>query len=230
MHKNANNINFPEMLALLAHDMKNSLGILLDSLEDIIGDSQVLNDASSSPLSPLLYEAKRVNNCLVQLLTFYRMDSSQYAINVTFNPISEFIEDIITQNKALLDFKGIRTDIICPEGLSWFLDRDLMGSVLNNVLNNAFRYAGGRITISACEEAGMLILRVEDDGDGYPAYMLNSLSTLGTGINFKTGGTGLGLYFASLAAGAHNNKDKKGFIKINNGGRHGGGCFEIHIP
>lgn len=230
MHDDENRINFPEMLAFLAHDMKNSLGILLGTLEDLIGNLQLSNSINPLPISPLLYEAKRVNNSLVQLLTFYRMGNSQYTTNIVFNLIPEFIEDVVIQNKVLLDFKGIKTDIICPADLSWFLDRDLISGVLNNVLNNAFKYARDRITISAYEEAGTLILKVEDNGYGYPDYLLESLSICGTGINFKTGGTGLGLYFASLAASVHKNKNREGFIKISNGGRYSGGCFEIYLP
>jgi len=49
-------------------------------------------------------------------------------------------------------------------------------------------------------------------------------------VDFKTGSTGLGLYFSLMVAGMHVNQDKSGFISIINGGAMGGGVFSIHLP
>jgi len=68
------------------------------------------------------------------------------------------------------------------------------------------------------------------DGSGYPEYLLGCESTGTESVNFETGSTGLGLYFASQAARMHKNKGKEGFISISNDGHYSGGCFTIALP
>jgi len=50
------------------------------------------------------------------------------------------------------------------------------------------------------------------------------------GIDYKSGSTGLGLYFAGQIAHMHENKGRRGFIKTNNDGMNGGGKFAIYLP
>jgi signal transduction histidine kinase len=157
------------------------------------------------------------------------MDTDQLSINISQYPVAELLEENVLQNKPLLDFKGIGVVTECDDDLSWFLDRNLLSGVINNVLNNTFRYAKTRIKIRAVESNGWLALSIEDDGQGYPAGMLGT-DVRKSGISFTTGSTGLGLYFASAIAQLHRNKGKEGFISIRNSGEYGGGCFTITLP
>jgi len=154
-------------------------------------------------------------------------------INIDYYPVDEFIEDIVLQNEPVLSSKGIEIETDCAEGLFWAFDRSLISGVLDNVLNNAFSYAKDKVRISANREGGYLLLKIEDNGPGYPECMLadnkEGLSYKKT-INFDTGSTGLGLYFSMLVAKSHTNKDREGYISIVNGGALGGGVFTIYIP
>ena len=202
--------------------------MLLNSLEEMI-DTCITNNCSSNPLlSQIQYEAKRVNNSLIQLLTLYKMDNAQLMLNISQYSVRELIEETILQNKPLLDFKGIDISLECPEDLFWFFDNDLISGVLNNILNNSFKYTKDKIKILAKEENGSLIIGVQDNGQGYNDDMLED-QTSGK-VSFKTGSTGLGLYFASIIAKMHKNKGKEGLISLSNGGEYGGGCFTITLP
>jgi signal transduction histidine kinase len=78
---------------------------------------------------------------------------------------------------------------------------------------------------------GMLQLRVEDNGTGYPEFMLHSDSVAANkGVNFFTGSTGLGFYFSSQVAHMHQNNGRMGSLTIENGGTYGGGCFVVSLP
>jgi hypothetical protein len=67
------------------------------------------------------------------------------------------------------------------------------------------------------------MITVEDDGPGFPDFLLAQGNSAQCGISFETGSTGLGLYFAGVVARLHKtgNDDNPhcGSIHLNNGGR-----------
>ncbi|MBI5849158.1 MAG: HAMP domain-containing histidine kinase [Nitrospirae bacterium] len=223
-------MQFPAFLASIAHDMKNSLGMLINTTEEILGNCSGKNCPSHPLLSNLQYEAKRVNNNLIQLLTLYKMDKDRYTLTIEYHSVSEFLEDAALQNKPLLECKGISIEADCPEELAWFFDRDLVAGVINNVMNNAYRYADSRIWITAREENGYLAIHIRDNGEGYPEHMITEGAAGSSRVSFSSGSTGLGLYFASIVATMHRNKNRKGFIRTANCETSGGGCFSIYLP
>lgn len=223
-------MDFFAILASLVHDMKNSIGMLLNTLDEIVMTCQEQQCTNSDLFPKIQYEAKRVNNNLIQLLTTYKIDNAQYPLNIAYQSVYEFLEEQIMLNKPLLDFKSINIDLECEEDLFWLFDSDLIAGVVNNVLNNAYRYTKDTILIKSYKEDDILVISMEDNGIGYPEEMLISESHKERGIDFKSGSTGLGLFFSSIVARMHKKNEKYGSISISNGGTFGGGCFIINIP
>lgn len=230
MDASENHIDFASILAFSVHDAKNSLSLLLSTLDEILSHCAPLSCPSYRQFSQLQYEANCVNNNLIQLLTLYKMDNSQYPLNISHLSIYEFIDEYILEIKPLFDFKGIKIEEDFHEDIFWFFDGDLISVVLNNVFNNAVRFTNGKIKVSAQEDNGYLVMTIEDDGEGYPDHMLASKTQAMKGISLKTGSTGLGLYFSDMVARLHKNRGKEGFISMRNGGAYGGACFSISIP
>ncbi len=234
MASEENKIDFSSVLASSVHDMKNSLSMLLDTTNDIVEGCIDENHPFYPKLLKMKYEASRVNNDLVQVLTLYKLGHNQYPLNISYHDVCEFIEEQIFFNSPTLKFKNveIETSCECEQGelLMWFFDRELIAGVVNNVLNNLYRYTKDKIRVNRYTENGYLVISVEDNGNGYPENMLHEGSQIKTNINFSSGSTGLGLYFASIIAKAHVNKGKEGYISTSNGGTYGGGCFHIFLP
>ena len=103
-------------------------------------------------------------------------------------------------------------------------------SVLGNCINNAIRYARESLLITVSDEAGQLVISINDDGDGYPAQMLERQADYVQGINHSSGSTGLGLYFANRIAALHQRNGVEGRTEISNGGPLGGGLFSLFLP
>jgi K+-sensing histidine kinase KdpD len=228
-----NKMNFSDILASTLHDTKNSLGILFNNLEDIIDSCRKQNCARHSEFYMMQYEIQRLNHSLIRLLSLYKAEKSQLAVNIDYHAISDILEEVAAQHEILLGSRGIKLLTECEDGLFWAFDRNLVEGVLDNVINNAFRYAQVTVKISALTENGYLVLQVEDDGRGYPPAMLineRKEPEFKQEIDFKTGSTGLGLYFSLMVAAMHVNCDKKGFISIANGGTMGGGVFSVYLP
>lgn len=226
-----NTFEFKMYLASLAHDMKNAIGMLLNTTDEVLNRCASDTCPSYPLLSKLQYESKRINNNLIQLLTLYKMDKAELTVNVDYHSVRDFIEDAVLYNKPLLDSKGVQIEVDCPEDLSAFFDRDLVGGVINNILNNTYRYTKDTIRISAQKKTeDYLVIQIADNGTGYPEHMVNRVPDTPMKSNFFTGGTGLGLYFAYSVVKLHKNKGRTGYVLINNDSKDGGGCFSIYLP
>jgi len=68
------------------------------------------------------------------------------------------------------------------------------------------------------------------DGKGYPDSMQHTGTLNFKSLDFKSGSTSLGLFFASSVARLHSEGKRSGSIKLHNGGSLGGGVFEIWLP
>ncbi len=227
---NKNGMDFSTVLANSVHDMKNSISMLLCTLDEIVGQCDPESCQSSDRFAQLQYEGQRVSYNLIQLLSIYKIEHSQYAANIDEIYLDEFLQESTIQFESLLSPKGISIEYACDEALTGYFDREMISGVVNNVINNAYRYSKDKILLTAKQEQDYLVISVQDNGRGYPESMRTNVQSAQTGVNFQTGSTGLGLYFSSLVAGIHKNKDKTGFITCNNKGIDEGGCFSIYLP
>ncbi|WP_303292111.1 sensor histidine kinase KdpD [Marinobacter sp. SS5-14b] len=221
-------IDFSMVLASAVHDMKNSLGMLLNSLDELRNEhEQTL--AGSNKFNMLQYEAERMHNDLVQLLGIYRLGEDNLSAHIDEHFVPDFLADHLARHTPLLEGLGIEYEIASEE-INGFFDEDLLTGVLNNTINNAIRYTKSKIRLTGRQQDGYLVLGVEDDGRGYPENMQHTGTLNFKALDFQSGSTSLGLFFASSVARLHSEGERSGSIKLHNGGALGGGVFEIWLP
>lgn len=225
-----NQIDFSTVLAAAVHDMKNSLNLLVQSVEHIANSLPDDMQETKQQIVDLHYEASRMNTGLVQILSLYRANRNSLPVLIDQSFVNDLIDDIISANQLYASQKHIDIEVDCCEDLAWYLDADLVYLLVNDVLINALRYGTSRIKVSALQDDENLVIRVEDDGKGYPDFMLVKDDAKPSDFNVTQGRTGLGLYFAHLIASAHARNGKHGKISLSNGGSLGGSVFEVKIP
>ncbi len=230
MNTKENHIDFSTVLASSVHDMKNSVGMLLASVESILEEHEQEIGENNKHFRTLHYEASRINGELIQLLTLYRMDSGFLPVNVDEHYVIDVFEDQVARNQPLLDTSRIDMQVHCNHDLLWYFDTDLIGGVIHNVLVNCIRYTDTRIRLSATEADNMLCVEVCDNGPGYPDDMLEDPSTRVYSAEVSKGATQLGLFFAQNIAQLHRQGDRRGRIELCNGGALGGGVFRLLLP
>lgn len=221
--------DFSMVIASAVHDMKNSLGMLLSTLDDLRQEQQALL-GDQPRLNTLQYEAERVHSDLVQLLGIYRLGEHKLSAHSDEHYVAEFLRAQLARHEQLLQGYGIEYDIQAEEELVGFFDDELIAGIIASTLNNTIRYTRGRLRLGAREEDGWLVITIADDGSGYPEHMREAGDALLRAPDFSTGSTSLGLYFASAIAHLHQNNGKQGEIRLRNGGELGGGLFEIWLP
>lgn len=230
MTEKKDDIDFSMVLASSVHDMKNSVGMLLASIEGIIEETPPKNATQAHRFSTLHYEASRINSELIQLLTIYRMQNEFLPLRIDEHYVFDILEDQIARNHILLETKDINLTLDCSEELNWYLDMDLIGSVVHNVVVNCARYTKSEILVKASVENDLLEIIVADNGPGYPDNMVLRPAGQVNDGNVNEGETHLGLYFAERIAQMHTQNNRCGYINLKNGGELGGGIFKLVIP
>ncbi len=182
--------------------------------------------------SAFKYEIKRINNNLVRLLTIYKMGATNYSLHRSDYLIEELLEESALEYQSMLIAKGIQFCLDVPPELWCYCDKGLLAGVLDNALNNAARYTKSQINVYAEREGSFVVIRIEDDGNGFPAEMLERCNCHNGALSVDqaNGATGLGLYFSAMVAKLHKQDDLNGSINLVNGGELGGSCFTIYIP
>ena len=227
-------IDFSDVLAATVHDMKNSLGLLIQSIETLGNFVPETLVEAHEHIGRTHYEATRLNSNLVQLLSLYRSDIEDFPTNIDEYSIDALFEDIIGSNEYYANKKNIKLIYNIDTRLNWFLDSELIYLLLNDALINALRYGNKQVVLSANIEGTkddmFLHIKIEDDGKGYPKSMLCNYDSDPIAPNIKNGRTGLGLFFAKLIAHAHENRGKHGEISLSNNGNLGGSTFSVKLP
>ena len=219
--------DFDFHLASCIHDMKNAISLILNSIEQLNTDSQ---KDTQLHLANLNYEASRLNNDLIHLLGVYRLGSDHLHVVIDEHNIWDVVNEQYLKNEPLLQKYNVDLEIHGDEEQDWFFDPDLVASIINNIIVNTVRYTKSKIIINIEEIESFLQIEICDDGQGYPENMISNPGETEDNFDFRNGSTKLGLFFASNIAQRHTNNEKKGCIKLRNGGELGGGVFTLKLP
>jgi len=218
---------FPIILASTVHDIKNSLGTLLNLIQQL---ARRPLPGVGEDIRQLEFEANRINHSLMQLLVIYKIDSNHFNLAIDEYAASDIIAEAKAQQDRLSQMHDVCVEVDCREDLLCYCDCQNVCNALGTILNNAQRYSKTTILISAIEDDGYVRFSIEDDGDGYPEHLLNADLTNPAELDWISGNTGLGLYFVSAIARLHKNKDKSGYVTIDNLSRIGGARFCLYLP
>ena len=224
-----NTIDLSMLLASSVHDIKNSLGMLLNALDEMAGIDSCEDPEQKKHYSVLRSEASRINNALISLLGLYHIGNDHLAVNMEEVYLLDFLEEQVANQALLLDTNDIKAGIHCTDDLVGFFDENLIAGVINNIIVNAAKYTKNSITLNALQDDDYLMIEIADNGDGYPEDILDNFNRQERRIDFASGSTHLGLYFASEIATLHQCKGKKGRIELSNRPE-GGGCFRLFLP
>lgn len=223
-------LDFSLAFGSAVHDVKNSVGLLLHSLDEFLKANPPKTDEDNQRAVVLNYEASRINNDMMQLLSIYRLQNQRLFVSVEECHLLEFLEDEMLAHDTLLKMKKIKVTVDCAEDLVWYFDSMLIKNVLTNVIVNTIRYTNDEIRIAVEKIADFIRITVEDNGKGFPKELRSDPGGYLTRINFNTGSTGLGLYFSARVAELHRNGDREGYIQVDNDSSLGGGAFRIFLP
>ena len=147
----------------------------------------------------LLKSADAQVELLYNLLDWARVQTGRIPFTpVTFS-LSRVVEDEVSLMHMPIESKSIRLTVDVSDDLCANADRNMVATVLRNLLTNAIKFSHpeGRIAISARQDGAWITVSVADDGVGMSADKLRTLFDAGReqstrGTRGETG-SGLGL-------------------------------------
>ncbi len=220
---------FVDVMACAVHDIKNSIGLLLDSADGVAAVMSA-NGAGEHQLGSLQCEARRINYDLMHLLGLYKAERAGFRLHAEVVNCEELLEEVHAFNVELLARRGIALHAHCGSAVEGFFDRELVRGVVNSIVNNAFKHAISRVEIGCEVHDGYTVLSVDDDGAGYAPKLLAANDLAPGPSNYRSGNTGLGLFFARRIAALHEHRGRRGRIVLGNESHCGGGRFELWLP
>ncbi len=230
----ADGLELSTVLASSIHDMKNSLSLVLQTVDALDESAEAPVAARRQRYHSLRHEALRLNRQLLQLLTLYRAQEQRLTLASEEYPVADLLEDCALEYGPALADRGIEISRDCAPDLMACCDPDLIAGVIGNALNNALRFARRRVCLAAGSwtyaGGNGACLSVSDDGPGFPEATLKALREGRHAAGEGASDTGLGLLFCARVAAEHRNRGQSGRIVCDNGGLAGGGRFRLYIP
>ncbi|QTA83651.1 Histidine kinase superfamily protein [Desulfonema limicola] len=196
-----------EMIAGISHEIRNPLGIIINSAELL---KKKLNNADmpNTILYIIIEEANRLNNIITDFLNYARPKPP----NMTLCSIDKILEKNITFLKPQIESQGYILKTNYNSSLPQVMaDPDMLYQVFLNILINAMQSmdCGGEIQIDADCRDDMIVISFKDKGEGISENIKDKLWD--PFFTTKETGTGLGLGIVKNIIEAH-----KGNIQIEN--------------
>lgn len=201
------NITKDRLFTIIAHDLKNPFHSIMGFTELLIRKHDEKDWEEMEEMKEYVELIRLSTNSAYQLLENLLEWARAQTDRVRFRPemisVSSLIEEVIELQKVHAGNKHIRISSNSGGKQQVFADREMLKTVLRNLISNAIKYTrdGGEITIRTRAEKEQLQLSVTDNGIGIPAERLETLfdlenvsSTAGTAGET---GTGLGLQVCS---------------------------------
>ncbi|MBQ3600616.1 MAG: HAMP domain-containing histidine kinase [Lachnospiraceae bacterium] len=209
----AANISKKELVAELSHDIKTPVATIKATCEVL--QVKEKNPDILEKVEVISNKAEMIDNLIGNL--FHATLDELQALKVE---VTE--ESSLCIEKMLLDLKYYGEIILensIPECLL-YMDRLRLEQVVDNIINNSFKYAGTAIFVSFDEKDNGIYVTIRDKGPGVPEEELILVKEkFYRGSNTKgKSGSGLGLYlaenFMSQMQGGMDCYNKDGFVTI----------------
>jgi signal transduction histidine kinase/CheY-like chemotaxis protein len=132
-----------------------------------------LRDANLQPKELQMVEnidrsLQSVSRLFKSLLDISTLDSGRVTPKYENIAIAEIIDDVLRQNYETAQLSGIELRAVTCNAIV-DVDQALFTTMLQNIVNNALKYAGGRTILVACRRrSGRLAVQVYDQGPGIP--------------------------------------------------------------
>lgn len=211
------------------HELRSPLAILKGELELARRPGRSQAELAEA-VSQAAAETDRVIQLADQLLLLSRSDEQALALKIEPADLRSLVEASVTLFGSRAADARVRIEVDGPASLVAEVDSRRYRQIIDNLLDNALRYAPPESSIHiGLQSAGaMVMLEVRDHGQGFPVDFLprafDRFSRPDESRNRDGGGTGLGLAIVQSLAQAHT-----GTATVANGTA-GGAVVRVTVP
>jgi PAS domain S-box-containing protein len=220
-----------EFLATLAHELRNPLAPIRNSVEylDVEGVTEQGAKAARDVIARQLTVMVRL---IDDLLDVSRYSRNKLVIHKERVELAAVVESAIESSRPLIhQCDHDLTVSMPPEALHLDADPIRLTQVFLNLLNNSAKYTtrGGHIWLTAQREGSRVVVSVRDDGIGIPGDMLPRVFNMFTQVDGASeqsqAGLGVGLTLVRRLVELHG-----GSIEARSNGADQGSEFVVRLP
>ena len=205
-----------------SHELRSPLASLRQSAEVAQTHPDALPDGELADV--VLAETLRLQRLVEQMLLLTRADEGRAAdIRREVD-----VDDVVRAEASRIRREHLTVDTSAVANGRVLGDELALGQVVRNLLDNAARHATSRIAVAVRQEAGRVVLTVDDDGAGVPPgereRIFERFVRLDEARARDHGGSGLGLAIVREIVRAHGGDASLGESAL------GGALFVVTLP
>ena len=191
-----------------SHELRTPLAVLRGELELAARPGRGRDELAAAVCSAAA-EAERLSRLTDDLLLLARNDEDQLSLRLEITDIGKLLARSAGIAASRLAAAGVSCRIEAQDGMLAAVDGDRIRQAVDNLLDNALRFAprGSAIVLSATADGCDLGIQVRDDGPGFPPGFLphafERFRRPDTSRSRDDGGAGLGLAIVRAIAAAH---------------------------
>ena len=212
--------------ANVSHELRTPISAIkgyVETLEETIESDETTKES----LAVIARNANRLEMIIEDLLALARMEASQN-ISQEEVDLTELFAVVVYTCRKEAENMGAMVSVQCEDGLVVLGSPQLLEQAITNLVQNAIRYGGDTIKLSALVQNKTVCVAVSDNGVGIPkdlqSRIFERFFRVDKGRSRGTGGTGLGLAIVKHVALTHG-----GTISVESEVG-SGSTFEIQIP
>jgi PAS domain S-box-containing protein len=220
-----------EFLATLAHELRNPLAPLSNTLE-ILKRSASQDASTRRGLDTMDRQLEQLVRLVDDLLDLSRITHNRIELRKRHIELAPVIRQAIVAAQPLADASRHTVDVSMPaEPVHLHADPVRLTQVFDNLLNNSCKYTppGGTIRVTVQRDGDDAVVTVTDTGIGIPADKLDSIfdmfAQVDRSLEQSQGGLGIGLTLVKRLVEMHG-----GTVEARSAGEGHGSTFEVRVP
>jgi len=196
------------LVADASHELRTPFAVLRGELELALRPGRS-RDELLAAITSASEEAERLTRLANDLLLLSRSDQGQFPLQIEPTNMAHLLGESALRASSRAATAGLTCRVESPLGLNANLDPDRIGQAVDNLVDNALRFApaGTDIVASAHAEGNDLVIEVADNGPGFaPDFLPHAFERFrrpDASRSRRDGGAGLGLAIVKAIAAAH---------------------------
>lgn len=187
-------------ISILSHDLRSPFSALLGFTELLEKNNKTYSQEQiESQVKMINDSAKRIFTLLDNILMWNRSQAGKLIPKPQVLSCSSLGSGVVESLKLNALSKNIDLKQDIPQHLEVFADREMVSTVLRNLISNAIKFShpGNQVILSAQEQEKMVVFTISDNGVGIPArikeQLFNSNDIYSSPGTSNERGTGFGL-------------------------------------
>jgi signal transduction histidine kinase len=153
-----------EFIATVSHELRNPIAAILGLGQELADNYDAFTDSDRREMSQMIArQADDVSWLIEDLLVAYGDDLNRVSVHPQVFDVVKEIERVLEVEEPAIPLQ------VFDDASMVNADARRTRQILRNLVSNALRHGGDRVTVAVCKVGDRVEVRVRDSGEGIPA-------------------------------------------------------------